>query len=57
MSRSSRGNTQCIPDHFAAALRTARAIQAADRLALGEFSEVSGTWWSTEPAQRSVRTH
>jgi integrase len=31
-----------IPDHMVAALRTARAIQAADRLALGEDYEASG---------------
>ena len=34
-SRAGR-RTLPIPDHLAAALRTARAIQAADRLALGE---------------------
>jgi integrase len=41
MSRAGR-RTLPIPDHLAAALRTARAIQAADRLALGEFYEASG---------------
>jgi integrase len=40
-SRAGR-RTLPIPDHLAAALRTARAIQAADRLALGEFYEASG---------------
>jgi integrase len=40
-SRASR-RTLPIPDHLAAALRTARAIQAADRLALGEEYEASG---------------
>jgi integrase len=55
-SRAGR-RTLPIPDHLAAALRTARAIQAADRLALGEFYETSGLWWSTKQAQRSVRTH
>jgi integrase len=40
-SRAER-RTLPIPDHLAAALRTTRAIQAADRLALGEFYEVSG---------------
>jgi integrase len=40
-SRAGR-RTPPIPDHLAAAVRTARAIQAADRLALGEFYEASG---------------
>jgi integrase len=40
-SRASR-RTLPIPDHLAAALRAARAIQAADRLALGEDYEGSG---------------
>jgi integrase len=40
-SRAGR-RTLPIPDHLAAALRTARAIQATDRLALGEFYEASG---------------
>ena len=40
-SRAGR-RTLPIPDHLAAALRTARAIQAADRLALGEYYEASG---------------
>ncbi|MGO9386257.1 MAG: tyrosine-type recombinase/integrase [Mycobacterium sp.] len=40
-SRASR-RTLPIPDHLAAALRAARAIQAADRLALGEDYEASG---------------
>lgn len=40
-SRASR-RTLPIPDHLAAALRAARAIQAADRLALGEHYEASG---------------
>jgi integrase len=40
-SRAGR-RTLPIPDHLAAALRTTRAIQAADRLALGEFYEASG---------------
>jgi integrase len=40
-SRASR-RTLPIPDHLAAALRTARAIQAADRLALGEEYQASG---------------
>jgi integrase len=40
-SRAGR-RTLPIPDHMAAALRTARAIQAADRLALGEDYEASG---------------
>lgn len=31
-----------IPDHLAAALRTARAIQSTDRLSFGEFYEASG---------------
>jgi integrase len=40
-SRAGR-RTLPIPDHMVAALRTARAIQAADRLALGEDYEASG---------------
>lgn len=40
-SRASR-RTLPIPDHLAASLRAARAIQAADRLALGEDYEASG---------------
>jgi len=40
-SRASR-RTLPIPDHLAAALRAARAIQAADRLALGEEYDASG---------------
>src|SRR5262245_4832344 len=40
-SRAGR-RTLPIPDHLAAALRTARAIQAADRLALGECYDASG---------------
>jgi integrase len=40
-SRTGR-RTLPIPEHLAAALRTTRAIQAADRLALGEFYEASG---------------
>jgi integrase len=40
-SRASR-RTLPVPDHLAAALRTARAIQAADRLALGEEYQASG---------------
>ena len=40
-SRAGR-RTLPIPDHLAAALRTARAIHAADRLALGEYYEASG---------------
>jgi len=40
-SRASR-RTLPIPDHLAAAFRAARAIQAADRLALGEDYEASG---------------
>ena len=39
---STSRRTLPIPDHLAAALRTARAIQAADRLALGESYEASG---------------
>ena len=31
-----------LPDHLAAALRTARAVRAADRLALGGYYEASG---------------
>jgi integrase len=39
----SRAGRRTLPyDHLAAALRTARAIQAADRLALSEFYEPSG---------------
>lgn len=40
-SRAGR-RTLPIPDHLAATLRTTRAIQAADRLALGEDYEASG---------------
>ncbi|NTY62357.1 tyrosine-type recombinase/integrase [Mycolicibacterium sphagni] len=40
-SRAGR-RTLPIPDHLAATLRSARAIQAADRLALGEEYEPSG---------------
>ena len=40
-SRAGR-RTLPIPDHLAAALRTAQAIHAADRLALGEYYEASG---------------
>jgi integrase len=40
-SRAGR-RTLPIPDHLAATLRAARAIQAADRLALGELYEASG---------------
>jgi integrase len=40
-SRAGR-RTLPIPDHLAATLRAARAIQAADRLALGEHYEASG---------------
>jgi integrase len=40
-SRAGR-RTLPIPDHLAATLRTARAIQAADRLALGEEYQASG---------------
>ncbi|WP_264037206.1 site-specific integrase [Mycolicibacterium hodleri] len=40
-SRAGR-RTLPIPDHLAAALRSARAIQAADRLMLGEEYEASG---------------
>jgi integrase len=40
-SRAGR-RTLPIPDHLAATLRSARAIQAADRLALGEEYEASG---------------
>jgi hypothetical protein len=40
-SRAGR-RTLPIPDHLAATLRAARAVQAADRLALGEHYEASG---------------
>ncbi len=40
-SRAGR-RTLPIPDHLAATLRAARALQAADRLALGEHYEASG---------------
>jgi integrase len=40
-SRAGR-RTLPIPEHLSAALRTARAIQATDRLALGEHYEASG---------------
>jgi integrase len=58
-SRAGR-RTLPIPDHLAGALRTARAIQAADRLALGECYDASGyvvvdeAGGATEPARSDV---
>ena len=49
---SSSRRTLPRPDHLVAALRVARAIQAADRLALGEAYEVAATWSSTSQGRR-----
>ncbi|MCW2660791.1 MAG: hypothetical protein JWP83_1943 [Mycobacterium sp.] len=55
-SRASR-RTLPIPDHLAAALRAARAIQAADRLALGEEYEASGYVVVDECGAESARAY
>lgn len=41
-----------LPEHLAATLKSARATQAADRLALGEAYEASGHVVSTRTGRR-----